>query len=413
MTQTTRPHKYSKIEAQIATLPSGIGNNWTIEGVKALSLRFYGYSTNGIEPMWVQLSDGTKAIGNKVTYGDYDDEDAAAIAGEQWYEWFIDMADFGVNLSNAVSMSIGIGTEGSTTAGGNGTVYFDDIRLYTPKCIPARQSAEMAKADFAPLAAPDCVVNDKEIKMIAEEWLLEVTSPPTSNLAGWWKLDDGSGSTAIDSSGQGNTGTLTAMDPATDWVAGTIGGALHFDGIDDYVDCGNNASLQITGSEVSISVWIKVDVAEDESGIAMKTSNSNWIDGYGLYANTNSITFYVTAYTIAASKSFTADDQWHHVVGTYDGSSIRVWIDGVAGVAYSHTGNITNAVHSFEIGRGASDSYNFAGTLDDIRVYNAALTEADVLSLVGLQTDLNDDKKINFKDFAVLGDKYLDEEMFP
>ncbi|MHC4740664.1 MAG: LamG domain-containing protein [Planctomycetota bacterium] len=413
MTETPRPHKYSRIEAQIATLPSGIGNNWTVEGVKALSLRFYGYATNGVEPMWVQLSDGAKAVGNKVTYGDYEGEDAGAIAEEKWCEWFIDMADFGVNLSNAVSISIGIGTEGSTTAGGSGTIYFDDIRLYTPRCIAARQSPEMAKADFAPLGAPDCVVNHKEFEMMAEEWLVEVTSAPTSNLAGWWKLDDGTGTTAQDSSGRGNTGTLTNMDPASDWVEGLIGGALHFDGTDDYVDCGNNPSLQITGTAISISAWMKLDVPEDWSAIAMKTTTGDWADGYGLYAQASSVNFYVGSYNLDAAKSFVADNLWHHVVGTYDGSNVRIWVDGVEGSSFAYTGNISNADHSLELGRGADDAYNFAGTLDDIRVYNAALTEADIVSLSGLQTDLNDDMKINFKDFAEFGDKYLEEEMFP
>ncbi len=325
------------------------------------------------------------------------------------------MADFDDDLNDVVSIVIGIGNEDQTGAHGSGTLFLDELRLYARTCVPSHRSAAFAKVDYAPEGNPDCVVNYKELEVMAGEWLVEVTYPGTGNLVGWWKLDDATGATAQDSSDYGNHGTLMNMNPASNWVAGRIEGALRFDGIDDYVDCGDTASLQITGTEISVAAWVKWDTAEEYSGIAMKTSSGDWIDGYGLYADTDSdsVNFYVTDYGIRASKSFTADDQWHHVVGTYDGSNVRVWVDGVEGTGRSYTGSIGNADHSFEIGRGADDSYNFSGALDDVRVYNVALTDADILGLLGLRTDLYEDTKIDFKDFAVLGDRFLDEEMFP
>jgi len=66
--EQTRDHYYSKAEAEVGNLPSGIGSNWTIGGVKALSLMFYGNIGNAIEPMWVKLTD-TSDNSFKVTYG--------------------------------------------------------------------------------------------------------------------------------------------------------------------------------------------------------------------------------------------------------------------------------------------------------------------------------------------------------
>ena len=204
LSQAPRAFRYSRIEAQIAGLISGIGTDWTIQGVKALSLRFYGSAINVVEPMWVQLQDGAKGYGTKVTYGDYADEDPTAITEESWHEWFIDLADLGVDASNLVSISIGFGNEDGTGPNGSGTVYFDDIRLYTPKCFPARHSAAMAKFDYTgPAGVPDCVVDYHELDVMADYWLLKephvigsvihewdgaVQDPPQRTQAGGWTV---------------------------------------------------------------------------------------------------------------------------------------------------------------------------------------------------------------------------------
>jgi len=207
----------------------------------------------------------------------------------------------------------------------------------------------------------------------------------SSGLVGWWKLDETSGLTAADSSGNGNDGTLENM-AGDEWTNGILGGALEFDGDNDYVDCGNNESLQITGREISLASWVKWDSADGYSAIAVKTSSWRWADGYGLYAHSdNTVNFYVTRYsTNRASATFTADGQWHHVVGTYDGSNVRIWVDGVEGTPDSYSGSITNANNSLEIGRGADNFYNFKGALDDVRIYNRALSAEEIEGLANI-----------------------------
>ena len=174
--------KYSKVEVQIADLPSGIGPDWTIQGVKALSLRFYGSVGNGVEPMWVQLED-TSGYGNKVTYGDYQDEDPNAITEESWHEWFIDLADFEVDLENLVSMVVGFGNEDGSGAHGSGTIYFDDFRLYTPRCMPQRAKHP---ADFD----NSCQVDYPDVQILFDKWLLrDISETPMSGI--WTSTDIG------------------------------------------------------------------------------------------------------------------------------------------------------------------------------------------------------------------------------
>ena len=76
------------------------------------------------------------------------------------------------------------------------------------------------------------------------------------SLVAHWKLDEVTGTTAADSSPNGNDGILLNTDPATDWVPGKIAGALDFDGIDDHVVIANNPSLAITGTEITLAAWI-------------------------------------------------------------------------------------------------------------------------------------------------------------
>ncbi|MHC4074455.1 MAG: hypothetical protein ACYTGS_20910 [Planctomycetota bacterium] len=94
--------------------------DWTEEGVAKLSLWFRGASANAVDRMFV-------ALGNAVVYHD----DPAVTQTTGWNEWVIDLQLFaGVDLTNVNTITIGFGTKGSPAAGGAGTVFFDDIRLY-------------------------------------------------------------------------------------------------------------------------------------------------------------------------------------------------------------------------------------------------------------------------------------------
>jgi len=118
------PYRYdNNLKTSEATLTLTGQRDWTAEGVAKLSVWFRGASANSAERMYVALN------GNAVVYHD----DAAATQKTGWTQWIIDLqafADQGVNLANVNTLTIGFGTKGSPAAGGTGTMYFDDIRLY-------------------------------------------------------------------------------------------------------------------------------------------------------------------------------------------------------------------------------------------------------------------------------------------
>ncbi len=113
-----------------ATLTLTYPRDWTENGVVTLTIWFRGSSTNAAETLYVALN-GSAVVSN-------DNPDAAQTGS--WTEWSIPLqafADQGVNLANVNTISLGLGDKNNPQAGGSGTMYFDDIRLYPPPPEPA------------------------------------------------------------------------------------------------------------------------------------------------------------------------------------------------------------------------------------------------------------------------------------
>ena len=115
---------YSLAEAKVSELTSGVGPDWTKEGIAVLSLWFRGDASNAAAPMSVILN------GSSAVY--HDNPDAVRI--DAWTEWMIDLQAFtGVDLTNVTSIGICFGDKKNPQRGGPGTIIFDDIRLYGPR----------------------------------------------------------------------------------------------------------------------------------------------------------------------------------------------------------------------------------------------------------------------------------------
>ncbi len=152
---------YSEIECQY---PDPC--NWTTFGVKALTLYFYGNPNNDdgdTEQMYVVLEDSNGSN----TEVRYPLEDMNDIKIAQWQVWNIDLQDFnngGVDLTDVNTVYIGFGDRYNLfIPGGTGTVYFDDISLYPPRCVP----------EYGPVGdvSGDCVVDFKDLEIMSGEWL--------------------------------------------------------------------------------------------------------------------------------------------------------------------------------------------------------------------------------------------------
>ncbi len=111
-----------------ATLTLTYPRDWTEKGVTTLTIWFRGIANNAAETLYVALN-GSAVV-------NHDSPDAAQI--NEWIQWNIDLqafADQGVNLANVDTISLGLGNKNNPVAGGSGTMYFDDIRLYPPPPI--------------------------------------------------------------------------------------------------------------------------------------------------------------------------------------------------------------------------------------------------------------------------------------
>ncbi|MCK4857737.1 MAG: hypothetical protein KAT58_07210, partial [candidate division Zixibacteria bacterium] len=194
---------------------------------------------------------------------------------------------------------------------------------------------------------------------------------------GWWKLDEGSGTTAADSSGNGNNLTLNG-DPQ--WVTGLIGGALEFDGNDDVEVATVSRSLK--PASLTVTAWVKADPA---------TSDWSWVagqgDNYGLIVHRdhdNDVHFYFHKDTgwsgVGSGDVGILDGKWHHIAGVFDeeDGSLYVYKDGALADAQSAAGPIDYSVgEGFTIGS-MQGQRNFLGAIDDVRVYNHALSQAEM-----------------------------------
>ncbi|MFC1637274.1 hypothetical protein ACFL5Z_20840 [Planctomycetota bacterium] len=110
-------------------LPLTALRDWTVAGVGELSLWFRGDSGNAVEPLYVAISNST---GSPAVMA-YDDPSAAQV--NNWTKWRILLqafADQGINLTNVDKIAVGLGSKGGAAAGGTGTIFIDDIRLYRP-----------------------------------------------------------------------------------------------------------------------------------------------------------------------------------------------------------------------------------------------------------------------------------------
>lgn len=199
-------------------------------------------------------------------------------------------------------------------------------------------------------------------------------------LIGYWSFNgqDMSGVTATDRGSGGNNGTLTSGPTA---VPGVVGQALNFDGVNDYVNLGSSAILN--PANFTLSAWFK------SSGCSAAMTPCN-IYRWRTFGNALAVTsagevqtyFYdsgVVLHTVTTTGGSYNDNQWHHVSGTYDGATLTMYVDGISNGAPASSADLTYAAGSASIGRaGNFDGDYFSGAIDEVRLYNRALSAAEV-----------------------------------
>jgi len=199
---------------------------------------------------------------------------------------------------------------------------------------------------------------------------------------GYWKFDEGSGTTASDSTIYKNNGTLynsPTWQSSSNCVSGTC---LSFNGSNTYVEAPNNPSFHPT-NEVTVSVWIKPSSKTGYQGIA----GAHTATSYQLFINNNQVVwdiYNVNGRDLWFTGKTVNWDTWTHLVATYTANNgvMKVYINGVLVASHVHAygpGLIRDSTSSFLVGWSGYGTEYYSGLIDEVRIYNRALSAAEIL----------------------------------
>lgn len=212
-----------------------------------------------------------------------------------------------------------------------------------------------------------------------------------NGLIGWWPLNEGTGTTALDMSGGGRNGTLTNMESG-DWISG---GGVVFDGTNEYVTIADNSDLE--PSSLTIMHWTKTADANktsfsrgiNKNVVGYNDANSpsygiqRWPDSLGgvcgaalnLSSNHN--------YYFGGSTKITTDT-WHHIALSWTSGSGKIYLDGSQdGSTSTQTGTLYYDGGALDFGRivFSNNTYYGAVSMRDVRIYNRVLSAAEIAAI--------------------------------
>jgi len=455
---------YAEIEADVADLE--IGSDWTVAGAKSVLLHFFGQEDNYGEPMYFGVEDSRGAVSYaQVTY-----DNNTAIQIEQWQQWNIDLEDFnsaGVHLSDIQTVYLGIGIKGATEYTGSGYVYFDEIELWPQRCRPEESLAYGDVSDAQKSKQGDCYIDEWDLWGLGRDWLLKsdwvFASEPVPGPVGHWRFDEGSGTVAtnIGSLGEDFNGELMWMG-ARNWV--TPGApapdnpdpnyALYFSGVDDYVSVPdfNSAPGGFTTDSATLTAWVKRDGDQvDFAGIVICTGlggswgpDSQVIAGISVGAawdtpvSTNKLKYhwydesgddYVGWW--ADTELFIPNKEWTFVAASIEPTQATLYMMPAGGEMeiFTHTENVhveatfDQPIHIGQDPRDFDGHRRWTGWIDDVQIYDYALNDEEIAcaalgsegsfwkELESWRADIHDDSTVDFKDYAVLADHWLEGPM--
>jgi len=196
---------------------------------------------------------------------------------------------------------------------------------------------------------------------------------------GVWNFDENQGDTALDSSGNRNNGVISGASYTEETPHKAVGSgkgkyALNFDGVDDYVSVPNSASLS-PANAVTAEAWIKRNASGGERHILGKGSNG--ATGYHFAMVGTTLVSIIGPQGLGAATPISDTSKWYHIAVTWDGTTEKIYVDGVldGSVAVSSIGTYTQ---NLTIGRGSVAPVFFNGIIDQVRIYNRALTSFEI-----------------------------------
>ena len=396
--------------------------DWAATGAKVLELYFYGIPNNTVSQMYLVLNDGNSEIALPYP-GDAND-----VAKETWHPWRIELQELhDIDLSNIESIALRFHADpGNPTGIGSGTVYFDDIILYSSQCF----EKNMPAADFN----GDCLVNFVDLEETAYSWLATgyntyPAAVPDAPVA-WYKFDGN----ANDSIGLANG--LVRGNPT--YARGVYGQAISFDGYKDAVEIAGAVNLfSKISTAITIAFW---QYGADSPYHTDTLCCSNYT--YGKDAPVIAINLGCWRrpgmYHWDCGRPWSFDNKlsgnhryssewmgrWNHWAFTKDAEAgtMQIYLNGVLYDSLSGAYSPISGITSFEIGSGWYGGYD--GLIDDFRIYDYALSQPEIVhvatngtgifdQLLMTPADLNGDNKIDFADFALFADHWLENQLWP
>ena len=181
----------------------------------------------------------------------------------------------------------------------------------------------------------------------------------------------------------GDAGALANLSRITSgaplgYAAGEPNLAYAADGSARFITVADSTSLK--PAALTVEAWVYRDpTVANYGGVLMKSSNSGWGDGYGLANHTDGrIHFFVNNYNNNEVSADLPANTWTHVAGTYDGSTLKLYVNGALVTSKAYAATLNNSAQPLRIGSGAGGNYPWKGRIDEARVWGVARSAADI-----------------------------------
>ncbi|MCH6236486.1 LamG-like jellyroll fold domain-containing protein [Cognataquiflexum rubidum] len=251
--------------------------------------------------------------------------------------------------------------------------------------IGAMGTNQRWKGELDELRIYDRSLSGNEILLLMDETPLSNPSLQSTELRGYWKMDEGLGSQFLDGSGNNNHATILNSSAVT-WSDGKINLGVNLNGWSGrYAIAPHQPSLEIKDA-MTISVWIRPSSLHRGTIVSKAAGNGFelWLDNEG------SIEFRLnrgssgTAYRIRTPYKYTGDiGKWVHLTATFDGQTSKVYVNGSENISTTYLNPFQIGTTSGDLIIGAMGSIQrFTGSMDDLRIYNSALTLAEIQNLM-------------------------------
>lgn len=211
------------------------------------------------------------------------------------------------------------------------------------------------------------------------------SAEPSPGIVGSWSFEEATGASALDSSGHGNTGTLRN---GPTWTSGKAGGALAFDGLDDYVSIVPSPSVESISAALTVAAWVYR--RSDQGAFANVTgrqAGKGVQDSFLLGFRDNRTIGIVTTTTGSAEvggSTRALNGVWLHVALSYDGSAVRLYVGGQLDSSMNLSGLIAPESNPIIIGASTNNNQpdeRLDARIDEVKIFSRALSATEIAAL--------------------------------